>query len=55
MPYERPTPNPKIRTQAHNASVRIQVGEFVGKASSLDSVQLKIQQLQEYWRKVHQP
>lgn len=50
-----PTPAAKIRTLESDGCVRIQVGEFVGTVSSMHLVEPKILQLQEYWRKVHQP
>jgi len=52
---ERPMPAAKIRTLESDGCVRIQVGEFVGTVSSMHLVEPKILQLQEYWRKVHQP
>ena len=52
---ERPMPAAKIRTLENDGCVRIQVGEFVGTVSSMHLVEPKILQLQEYWRKVHQP
>ena len=50
-----PTPAAKIRTLESDGCVRIQVGEFVGTVSSMHLVEPKILQLQNYWRKVHQP
>ena len=50
-----PMPAAKIRTLENDGCVRIQVGEFVGTVSSMHLVEPKILQLQEYWRKVHQP
>jgi hypothetical protein len=50
-----PTPAAKIRTLENDGCVRIQVGEFVGTVSSMHLVEPKILQLQEYWRKAHQP
>ena len=52
---KRPMPAAKIRTLENDGCVRIQVGEFVGTVSSMHLVEPKILQLQEYWRKVHQP
>ena len=52
---ELPMPAAKIRTLESDGCVRIQVGEFVGTVSSMHLVEPKILQLQEYWRKVHQP
>ena len=52
---ERPMPAAKIRTLESDGCVRVQVGEFVGTVSSMHLVEPKILQLQEYWRKVHQP
>jgi hypothetical protein len=52
---ELPMPAAKIRTLENDGCVRIQVGEFVGTVSSMHLVEPKILQLQEYWRKVHQP
>jgi len=52
---QRPMPAAKIRTLENDGCVRIQVGEFVGTVSSMHLVEPKILQLQEYWRKVHQP
>jgi CRISPR/Cas system-associated endoribonuclease Cas2 len=48
-------PAAKIRTLESDGCVRVQVGEFVGTVSSMHLVEPKILQLQEYWRKVHQP
>ena len=50
-----PMPAAKIRTLENDGCVRIQVGEFVGTVSSMHLDDPKILQLQEYWRKVHQP
>ena len=50
-----PMPAAKIRTLENDGCVRIQVGEFVGTVSSMHLVEPKILQLQDYWRKVHQP
>ena len=50
-----PTPAAKIRTLESDGCVRVQVGEFVGTVSSMHLVEPKILQLQDYWRKVHQP
>ena len=52
---ELPMPAAKIRTLESDGCVRVQVGEFVGTVSSMHLVEPKILQLQEYWRKVHQP
>jgi len=50
-----PTPNPKIRTLPEDGSIRITLGEFVGTVSSMHLIEPKIKQLQDYWRKAHQP
>lgn len=47
-------PNPRLRNQ-EDGTVRISVGEFVGTVSSHHLVDVKINQLNDYWRKMHAP
>jgi len=57
--FEPPTnepqpPNPRLRNQ-EDGTVRISVGEYVGTVSSHHLVDVKINQLNDYWRKMHAP
>ena len=45
-------PNPRLRNQ-EDGTVRISVGEYVGTVSSHHLVDVKINQLNDYWRKMH--
>ena len=55
MPTNEPQPpNPRLRNQ-EDGTVRISVGEFVGTVSSHHLVDVKINQLNDYWRKMHAP
>jgi len=47
-------PNPRLRNQ-EDGTVRISVGEYVGTVSSHHLVDVKINQLNDYWRKMHAP
>ena len=47
-------PNPKIYNQ-EDGTVRVTVGEYVGFVSSHHLVVVKINQLNNYWRKMHAP
>ena len=57
--FEPPTnepqpPNARLRNQ-EDGTVRISVGEYVGTVSSHHLVDVKINQLNDYWRKMHAP
>ena len=57
--YEPPTnepqpPNARLMNQ-EDGTVRITVGEYVGTVSSHHLVSVKINQLNDYWRKMHAP
>jgi len=55
MPTNEPQPpNAKIFNQ-EDGSVRVSVGEYVGFVSSHHLVLPKINQLNNYWRKMHAP
>ena len=55
MPTNGPQPpNAKLRNQ-EDGTVRISVGEYVGTVSSHHLVDVKINQLNDYWRKMHAP
>ena len=45
-------PNPKIYNQ-EDGTVRVTVGEYVGFVSSHHLVEVKVNQLNNYWRKMH--
>ena len=47
-------PNARLMNQ-EDGTVRICVGEFVGTVSSHHLVSVKINQLNDYWRKMHAP
>ena len=47
-------PNARLRNQ-EDGTVRISVGEYVGTVSSHHLVDVKINQLNDYWRKMHAP
>lgn len=47
-------PNPRLCTH-QDGTIRITVGEFVGNVSSHHLVDVKINQLNDYWRKMHAP
>ena len=47
-------PNPRLMTH-QDGTIRITVGEFVGNVSSHHLVDVKINQLNDYWRKMHAP
>ena len=47
-------PNPRLCTH-QDGTIRITVGEFVGNVSSHHLVDVKINQLNSYWRKMHAP
>ena len=53
-PSEPQPPNPRLRNQ-EDGTVRISVGEYVGTVSSHHLVDVKINQLNDYWRKMHAP
>ena len=55
MPTNGPQPpNPKLRN-LDDGCVRVTVGEFVGVVSSHHLVDVKVNQLNGYWRKMHAP
>lgn len=54
-PTDEPQPpNPKIRNR-EDGTVVLSVGEYVGFVSSHHLVLPKINQLNNYWRKMHAP
>ena len=57
--YEPPTnepqpPNPRLMNMP-DGCVRVTVGEYVGVVSSHHLVDVKVNQLNGYWRKMHAP
>ena len=47
-------PNPKIRNR-EDGTVVVSVGEYVGFVSSHHLIDVKVNQLNNYWRKMHAP
>ena len=47
-------PNPRLRN-LDDGCVRVTVGEYVGVVSSHHLVDVKVNQLNGYWRKMHAP